>query len=61
MRSQLRLKALIEVDGVQTVLSDREYVTDTLTWLMIESAKVDSMVKLNKMIPAGRPIGVNYS
>lgn len=55
----MRLLVKMFVDDKEIILSDRDYSNQPLNWKLIENAKVDAMVKLNKIM--SKDLGVNFS
>ena len=47
---RVRVVAKLMVDDKEIVLSDRDYSNRPLSWPIIEQAKVDAMIVLNKMM-----------
>lgn len=56
----MRVIAKLIIDEKEIVLSDRDYASQPLNWIIVENAKVDAMVKLNKIVGIKDP-GVNFS
>lgn len=56
----MRVVAKLIIDDKEIILSDRDYSNRPLDWTIVENAKVDAMVEMNKLL-GKKVLGVNYS